>query len=226
MARSVKGASGISPEDEFARQRNHLEGLLEDARLGEHAPKIAAAIRNSVSIRIRKARKADAELGASRLGGVPDIPSDLAGRLDPAMASGFVGQIRLEEVAPFDPLGKLPDAGLLSFFAAFAGSGDVGLVLFSPPGSHIVPLETGNARPSTDGIDFSPRVLLPPFASKVLDYYSREYEALYNPLFNDFGSIQHGMLGFDRPDEGLIEPEEQILLRLDQRHRGPGRRRL
>ena len=132
-----------------------------------------------------------------------------------------MGQIRLEEVAPFDPLGKLPDAGLLSFFAAFAGSGDVGLVLFSPPGSHIVPLETGNARPSTAGIDFSPRVLLPPFASKVLDYYSREYEALYNPLFNDFGSIQHGMLGFDRPDEGLIEPEEQILLRLDQRREVP-----
>ena len=55
-------------------------------------------------------------VGASRLGGQPDLPDGEAWPLLGDAPMSFVGQIRLEDVAPFDSNGWLPKTGLLSFF--------------------------------------------------------------------------------------------------------------
>jgi hypothetical protein len=52
----------------------------------------------------------DAPLGASRLGGAPDLPPDVEA------PDAFLGQLNLAEVAPYLPQGVLPAAGLLSYF--------------------------------------------------------------------------------------------------------------
>jgi hypothetical protein len=52
----------------------------------------------------------DAPLGASRLGGAPDLPPDVQ------TPAAFLGQVNLAEVAPYAPQGVLPADGLLGFF--------------------------------------------------------------------------------------------------------------
>jgi uncharacterized protein YwqG len=58
-------------------------------------------------------------LGASKVGGEPDLP---AGTPWPATRDGlplpFIAQIRLADIARYDPEGDLPHEGLLSFFYA------------------------------------------------------------------------------------------------------------
>ncbi|HEX8983473.1 MAG TPA: YwqG family protein [Ktedonobacterales bacterium] len=62
---------------------------------------------------------AELPLGASKVGGAPDLPPDAAW---PATSAGqllpFIAQLRLADVAPFDLEGDLPHTGLLSFFYA------------------------------------------------------------------------------------------------------------
>ncbi|MGH2504277.1 MAG: DUF1963 domain-containing protein, partial [Ktedonobacterales bacterium] len=55
-------------------------------------------------------------LGASRLGGLPDLPD---GQVWPAMHGApmsFIGQIRLQDAHALDGGNALPAAGLLAFF--------------------------------------------------------------------------------------------------------------
>ena len=55
--------------------------------------------------------------GSSKLGGLPDLPSDLSW---PGNAQGapmpFIAQFNLRELFAYDPDGLLPDAGMLYFF--------------------------------------------------------------------------------------------------------------
>ncbi len=68
--------------------------------------------------------EADIPLGASKVGGAPDLPPTVEW---PTTTSGqllpFLAQLRLAEVAPFDPEGDLPHSGLLSFFYAINDAG-------------------------------------------------------------------------------------------------------
>ncbi len=59
-------------------------------------------------------------VGASKLGGRPDLPVGGQWPVVDGVLLEFVGQFRMEEVAPLDETGLLPKEGLLSFF--FDGS--------------------------------------------------------------------------------------------------------
>src|SRR6185437_5317065 len=63
--------------------------------------------------------EAELALGASKVGGAPDLP---AATPWPATSDGaplpFIAQIRLADIAPLDTAGDLPHTGLLSFFYA------------------------------------------------------------------------------------------------------------
>lgn len=55
-------------------------------------------------------------VGASELGGQPDLPPNTPWPAKQGAPLAFVAQIRLEEVAPYDTAHALPPKGLLSFF--------------------------------------------------------------------------------------------------------------
>ena len=55
-------------------------------------------------------------LGASRLGGLPDLPPGATWPARDGVPMEFIAQLRLAELAPLDPLGRLPAQGSLLFF--------------------------------------------------------------------------------------------------------------
>ena len=55
-------------------------------------------------------------VGASELGGQPDLPPNTPWPVKQGAPLSFAAQIRLEEVAPYDTAHTLPPKGLLSFF--------------------------------------------------------------------------------------------------------------
>ena len=69
----------------FDEQRAELRRLLRAHLSSDRAATIEALVRDTIAIAPRKARKADTAVGASRLGGVPDLPDrmpwpDVAGK--------------------------------------------------------------------------------------------------------------------------------------------------
>jgi len=88
---------------------------LEAAGLGRVRPDLERLAQDSIRLASRPGGEA-LPVGASKLGGLPDLPESFAW---PVMGGGpmsFVAQVRLEEVAPLAPPGWLPASGLLSFF--------------------------------------------------------------------------------------------------------------
>lgn len=158
--------------------------------------------------------------GASRLGGLPDLPPgapwpvvrlpkrSAAARLPQGLDAtphsvegahvvvplGFVAQLRMEELAPHDPEGRLPPKGLLSFFARQdVEAGEHGelvriaaAVLFHEEGE-LAPREPPPELPESErrkprGVRFRGEVPLPEpqFAYKLglLDEETTRYDAL------------------------------------------------
>lgn len=63
-------------------------------------------------------------LGASRIGGAPDLPADVEWpTTDNGQPLPFIAQIRLADIATLDQEGDLPHDGLLSFFYAVNDAG-------------------------------------------------------------------------------------------------------
>jgi len=55
-------------------------------------------------------------IGASRIGGVPDVPPDFKWPERKEVPQSFIAQIYLDEVHPYDTNGALPSSGMLWFF--------------------------------------------------------------------------------------------------------------
>jgi len=89
---------------------------LARAGLGEHAEALVALAKPCVSLRTARVDEGQLPLGASKIGGTPDLPVEAAWPEWRGMPLSFVAQLDLREVAPHAPAGVLPDAGYLSFF--------------------------------------------------------------------------------------------------------------
>ncbi len=68
----------------------------------------------AIKIKLTKA-PAEYDLGASKFFGDPTVPSEWVDRF--AEHIGFIGQIRLSDIADLDPENRLPHTGYLYFFA-------------------------------------------------------------------------------------------------------------
>lgn len=123
------------------RENAGVEKILNDRRLQRVAEKLKGLVRNAIRVQAQPL-DTDPPIGASRLGGRPDLPPDMAwptGRADfsppteefrrdhpqqyhyYAPADGvvslpFVAQINLSEATEFDRDNMLPKEGLLLFF--------------------------------------------------------------------------------------------------------------
>ncbi len=91
------------------------------------ADKIARIALDSIRIRTRLTEDSELPIGASKFGGLPDLPPDVAwpeyvneyGETEGMIESpGFLAQFNMQEMARHDPEGILPKTGMLYVFCA------------------------------------------------------------------------------------------------------------
>ena len=105
--------------------------LLEKHGLMRLAEMLLNLARPAIRIHAQATNEADISIGASKFGGLPDLPPGTEWPFRPEHVSPwphdeqddggpmcFLAQIRCEDIAPFDPEGLLPRTGLFVFFAA------------------------------------------------------------------------------------------------------------
>jgi len=108
-----------------------LEAVLAQAGLGEWSPRLAAAARHAMILEPGPVEEgADAPIAASRLGGMPDLPSEVPWPQRPALPDrtvfkdhaarpwplSFVAQINFAEILSVGGLEGFPSSGRLLFF--------------------------------------------------------------------------------------------------------------
>lgn len=93
-----------------------LSRALAAAQLTDLLPHVDTLARPAIRVTLAAADARGGTIGASRVGGAPDLPPGTLWPTKQGAPLSFVAQIRLEEARPFDAAGLLPAAGLLSFF--------------------------------------------------------------------------------------------------------------
>jgi uncharacterized protein YwqG len=115
--------------------RDEAESILKrHCRSGSERPDLQSILEPSLRIQLEPAELDDLPIGASRFGGPPDMPEDFqwpvwtaidyefrkpAQRVETGSHRSeldFIAQINLADLAPFDIVRALPDAGWLYFF--------------------------------------------------------------------------------------------------------------
>ncbi len=99
-------------------------------RASDIPAEVAAALQESLrySIRMHTALASDDDLalGATKIGGRPDLPPDTSWPEWRGAPLNFLAQIQLADIAAYDPDGELPHEGTLSFFFDYTNWGKRG----------------------------------------------------------------------------------------------------
>ena len=95
-------------------QKSQLKEKIEEVGLGHHRKLLEQVM--SQAIRLLPQKTKAPPLGASRLGGLPDLPPGTEWPVIEGIFLEFVGQISLEDLAPSHAEEILPSQGWLSFF--------------------------------------------------------------------------------------------------------------
>jgi len=188
------------PTESFAQKRAEAETLIR-----QHAPArlqelLIALLRPAIALSATRTDDALIPLGASKFGGAPDVPPNFEWPMWNDKPLGFLAQINLEEVAPFDVENQLPPSGMLSFFYDLI---DQPWGSHSDKGSWAVHLfETGNLRRAEEqkmereinccSLQFSSRVDLPDYVQR-----GRSLTEVGEP----FGSYYEIEKGREQPDK-------------------------
>lgn len=106
--------------DPPAKLRKQIDAMLAKAKLEKHAAKLIDPAIHLLTERVDESKLA---LGATKIGGHPDLPPGTQWPAYRGVRLAFVAQIRLEDVAKLGE-NRLPPKGLLSFFVDDDGDGD------------------------------------------------------------------------------------------------------
>lgn len=97
--------------------REELEKLFAEADLGEKWPLLKPIIKDDVQLDISETDNANVPIGASKIGGLPDLPEGWIWDKDnEGKSMSFLAQLNLAEIATHDVTDKLPKKGMLYFF--------------------------------------------------------------------------------------------------------------
>lgn len=97
--------------------RERIRELIDEHGLSDRADEIMAEVRPSIHLKLRyDVDEADIPVGASKMGGSPDVPEGFEFPKWNDNNLSFIAQIRLSDVKPFDLEDLLPDTGILYFF--------------------------------------------------------------------------------------------------------------
>jgi len=100
------------PEDTVTLLRERLAV----AGLSPLAPALESLARPAIRLKTTRVQEDSIPLGASKVGGLPDLPSGAGWPWWKGLPLPFVAQVNLAEVTPFDVEQALPSSGLLLFF--------------------------------------------------------------------------------------------------------------
>lgn len=92
------------------------EAALREAGLDRYAAPLAALVRPCVHLLSRASDDAEVPVGATKVGGAPDLPDDAAWPEWNGAPLAFLAQVDLRAVVGMPGAEVLPGAGLLSFF--------------------------------------------------------------------------------------------------------------
>jgi len=186
-------------------QRARLEQLLRNAGLEVHLEAVMATARPSVRVFPEPAAEATTAVGASRFGGPADLPAANEWPHHAEQPLTFIGQIRLDEVAPLLPDNPLPEKGLLSLFVwdllptdeepseeTLDAYGSVGAALYFEDVSTLISVEPpygpgGPVPVRLCAMRFAPELCLPPVEGpdfdpvglKGTDHHARYWDAVW-----------------------------------------------
>lgn len=95
-----------------------VKNVLESHGLSEYTMSIEAAVKDAIHIELSAAHEEDIPLGASKMGGLPDLPDGIEWFRQERtnIPLSFVCQINFADTTPYDQASKLPDHGILYFF--------------------------------------------------------------------------------------------------------------
>lgn len=100
--------------------RERIRELIEQHGLSDRADEIMAEVRPSIHLTLRyDVDEADIPIGASKMGGSPDVPEDFEFPMWNGQYLSFIAQIRLSDAKPYDLEDLLPAQGMLYFFFEF-----------------------------------------------------------------------------------------------------------
>jgi len=103
----------------YAQARLEFEALIR-----KHAPErfhsqLIDSLLPTIGLSTAPCDDTQIPIGASKFGGGADVPIGFEWPVWKEKSLGFVGQINLEEIAPFDIEQTLPQSGILAFFVLF-----------------------------------------------------------------------------------------------------------
>ncbi|MBN8657932.1 MAG: DUF1963 domain-containing protein [Anaerolineae bacterium] len=96
--------------------KEELKTKLDEIGLAHVSEKIASLAKMSIRFSTSKSTEEEIPVGASKVGGYPDLPN---GHLYPTWKNeplSFLAQINLADISEFDAASALPSSGVLSFF--------------------------------------------------------------------------------------------------------------
>ena len=93
-----------------------LRAGLEQAGLSTVAEWVVDQARPALRLRATPRSDAHIPVGASKFGGLPDLPLTVPWPTWHGMPQGFIAQVNLAEAGPYLPPGLLPSTGILLFF--------------------------------------------------------------------------------------------------------------
>ena len=126
-------------KDDLDYSRETIRELIRQTNLERVGGELERLLKPSIRLRMRLSDEASIPVGASKFGGLPDLPPGVewphCTDLPPNRAagsflcrawaghSGFSTQVRLTDAVPFDAEGVLPPSGWLYFFVALQRDG-------------------------------------------------------------------------------------------------------
>jgi len=103
-------------KDRVDAAKQALRKELEECGLGRVADNLERLMMVSIRLKTMAASEGELEPGSSKLGGTPDLPDATPWPECNGLPMALLAQLRLEDVASYDPDGPLPKSGMLYFF--------------------------------------------------------------------------------------------------------------
>lgn len=167
--------------------------LIRHSGLPRIADEITHLLMSSIRMRLHTVQEETLAIGASKVGGLPDLPPETPWPEWKGTPLSFIAQIRLSDIATYDREGVLPHTGMLSFFCVDEGqlwtydpgTNRGGYVLYeqSDP-SRLLRRPAPASLPASSrftpcAIDFSLELTLPAFESPSIKRLGLYWEAMY-----------------------------------------------